>query len=624
MRAEPEPEAPRAIIAAVTQVDLGPGSSWKSWRFGNADWQAESWRLYDVVGEHGKLARRVGAACAKARLYVTEVDESGEETGEVKDPGIRALAGIPLGTGAGRDENLRLVGAGLAAAGECWLVGEDVLGKVGDPVAVRGRWFVVTGASLSGGNGQPVKVKRPRSHGGGELRLIDKRDVLIRCWFSHPNNPDEADSYARSAIPVLREIELLTKRQFAELDSRLTGAGMMPVPESATLPRGPDDPEGISGTMALMQRTMAASMMDQSTAAAMMPILFSVPDELMDKIDAMKPITFWSPLSAEIPQMKSDAIVRFASFPDIPAESLTGMGQANHWSAWLISEEGIRWIGQYLGVLADALTQGFLRFTLAAMGVENPERYAYAFDTSPLAARPNRLEDAVTLRDRNLLSDVEVVRAGAFDPEQMPKDDELMRQRLWDLVKADPSLIRDPAVQKALGLPEVAPAVSPTPEAISEPDEDDRPVNGPPELDGGDPRPAITASLEARIAALSAPPGPQAVFNAAAKLLVLRALELAGGRLATPAERHGRWKDVPRHDLHHEVGPIPKAKAEQVLAGAWAHVPIAAADLGVDAGDLGVLLNGYVMELLTRGIRHSDDLLFHGLSIANQGRGLLG
>jgi hypothetical protein len=113
------------------------------------------------------------------------------------------------------------------------------------------------------------------------------------------------------------------------------------------------------------------------------------------------------------------------------------------------------------------------------------------------------------------------------------------------------------------------------------------------------------------------------VFNAAAKLIVLRALELAGGRLTTIHERRGRWADVPRHELHHHVGPISARKAAEVTEGAFAHCAVAAGDLGVPADQLEDLLAGYVHELLTRGIRHSDDLLFHGLSIANRGRGLV-
>jgi hypothetical protein len=104
---------------------------------------------------------------------------------------------------------------------------------------------------------------------------------------------------------------------------------------------------------------------------------------------------------------------------------------------------------------------------------------------------------------------------------------------------------------------------------------------------------------------------------------VMRALELAGGRLTTPQERRGRWAGVPRHELHHHVGPIPLEKAKRVTEGAWNHVALVASDLGVNSDDLGALLGGYVTELLTRGIRHHDDLLYAALSIANRGHGLV-
>jgi hypothetical protein len=105
--------------------------------------------------------------------------------------------------------------------------------------------------------------------------------------------------------------------------------------------------------------------------------------------------------------------------------------------------------------------------------------------------------------------------------------------------------------------------------------------------------------------------------------MVYRALELAGGRLTTPGERRGRWAEVPRHELHHHVGPITPDKARKVTEGAWSHVAVAAADLGVNPTDLHALLEGYVLELLTRGVRHHDDLLYAALSMAHRGRGLL-
>lgn len=631
--AEPE----RALVAATAMVDMSAGSSWRTWKFGNKDWQTEGWRLYDIVPELHKLAGRIGDSASQARLYVTEVSETGEETGEVTDPRIQRLAAIPLGTGAQRDDCLRLAGIDLAVGGECWIIGE---GAATNPEAAQGSWFVVTGAAFSR-EGDRLKVRRPQTRGGQHLTLTDGVDIMIRCWRPHPNDTDQADSFTRSAIVPLREIELLTKREFAELDSRLTGAGFMFLPEGMDFPRGPDDTPDLAGFMAYAQRAAAASMRDQSTASAMVPIMATVPDHILEHLDKIKPITFWSELSAEITPMKDKAITRLAASAEIPAEVLTGIGDANHWTAWLISEEGIRWVKGYLGLIADALTRGFLHRALTVMGVKNPEHYAFAFDTAPLAARPNRLDDALKLREHFLISDEETVKSGAFDPATMPSTDERVVQVLLKVVQTQPDLLTDPAIQAALGMPAIkSVGLPPTadqntdgdrPAGDDEDDEADGPPNDgaapdQPDEDAGSAR-AITAALDRRIALAAsravAPPSPETVFNAAAKLVVYRALELAGGRLATPQERRGRWAEVPRHELHHWVGPITPERAMKVTEGAWNHIPALAADLNVDAEQLGALLSGYVFELLTRGVRHHDDLLFAALNMANRGRGMV-
>jgi hypothetical protein len=621
------PERQRALTSATAMVSLDGSSSWKTWKFGNREWQIEGWRLYDIIPEHRFLANWIGDSIAQARLYVTEVAETGEETGEVEDPRIARLAAVPLGTGSQRDDNLRLAGVDLSVGGECWIVGE---GAAEDPESAEGSWFVVTSAAFKR-TGDQVSVRRPKTRGGSELALRDGVDILIRCWRPHPNDVDQADSPTRAAIVPLREIELLTKREFAELDSRLTGAGFWFLPEGIDFPREENDPAGLAGFMAYAQRAAAASMRNQGDARSMVPIMATLPDHLLEHLDKLRPITFWSELSAEISPMKDKAIGRVASAFEIPNEILIGMSTANHWTAWAISEEGIKRIKSYLGILADALTRGFLRPALERMGVANPERYAFTFDTAPLAARPNRLEEALQLHDRHLLSDEEVVKAGAFDKSQMPTTDERVRMIALKLVESDPSLLLDPAIQGLLNFPALT-AVGPAP-AGPDPEEADEgdPVDGPP--NGGnaggpvDESRAITEGLNARIremtaSRVAAPPSPEAVFNASAKLMIYRALELAGGRLTTPQERRGRWREVPRHELHSRVGPVTRDKAETVTAGAWNHVDAVAVDLGVNAGDLRALLEGYVLELLTRGVPHHDDLLFAALSIANRGHGL--
>ncbi len=953
-------EPRRALTGATAVIELGDTSSWKTWKFGNRDWQNEAWRLYDIVPEYHKLAGRIGDSLAQARLYVTEVDDTGEETGEVQDERIRRLAAVPLGTGAQRDECLKLSGIDLAVGGECWIVGE---GAATNPEQAEGSWFVVTGAAFKK-QGDKVSVKRPKARGGSYLRLQNGVDILTRCWNPHPNDTDQADSFSRSAIVPLREIELLTKREFAELDSRLTGAGILPLPEGIEFPRDPDDPGGLSGFMAYLQRVAGASMRDQSRAEAMVPIMFTVPDSMMEHIDKIKPINFWSELSAGIGDMKDKAIIRLASSAELPKEVITGMSEMNHWcktgeteiytlggwrsgvsvgdtvltldhetgtarwspvldlyrapvenerlltveassghggarfeftatpehrhpvirdgerlivrghqlqrgdvltrgavapapetpvfsddlvrlvawysadgthtgtearprqiriakswrenpdatarmvaaltgvfgparesmpagtgpawrmerqdrgmavavlnalardvllgivpskdkviprsfvdkltsaqreafleawmdsdgdarartvmqreearldaieyaailagrpvrrftressgfkagtmhgltissiatavvmtvretaytgevwcpvtetgtwlarepggwteytgnSGWLATEEGIRWIRGYLALVADALTRGFLRLALTSMGIANPERYAFAFDTSMLAAKPNRLEDALKLRAEFLLSDEDTMKAGAFDPEQMPSVEERVIQILLKAVQTQPDLMLDPAIQQVLGLPAIKSVGLPATADQNADGGGGSTQDGPPN-DGTAPGSApddsetraLTEALSSRVRALSAPtapalPSPQTVFNAACKLTVYRALELAGGRLTTPQERKGRWADVPRHELHHRVGPLTRDKAARVTEDAWRHVPVLAADMGVNAEDLRALLEGYVLELLTRGIRHHDDLLFAALQVANRGSGLV-
>lgn len=637
----------RSLSSATAVIPLDQASSWKTWKFGNRDWQIEAWRLYDIVPEHRFLANWIGDSVAQARLFVTEVAETGEETGEVTDERIARLAAVPLGTGTHRDDNLRLAGVDLAVGGECWIVGE---GAAESPEDAEGSWFVVTGAAFKR-QGNDVIVRRPKTRGGSELKLRDGVDILARCWRPHPNDVDQADSPTRAAIVPLREIELLTKREFAELDSRLTGAGVWFLPEGIDFPRDPEkDPEGLAGFMAYLQRAAATSMRSQGQASSVVPMMATVPDQMIEHLDKLRPITFWSELSGEITPMKDKAIGRVASAFEIPNEILIGMSTANHWTAWAISEEGIKRIRSYLGYIADALTRSFLRPALERMGVTDPERYAFSFDTSPLAARPNRMDEALQLHDRLLLSDEEAVKAGAFDPAQMPTPEQRVRMLALKLVQSRPELLSDPSIQRLLGFPVVGVAATGAAPALDpSPDDGDGPADGPPDTlddgpDDGDPDPgsarsitaalgnraarAIEARLNDRIAEIATtarptpPPDPAHVFNAASKLIVLRALELAGGRLTTPAERRGRWAEVPRHELHVRVGPVTPDKAVKVTAGAWDHLPEVAQDLGVDAEDLGRLLHGYVMELLTRGMAHHDDLLFAALSIANRGRGL--
>lgn len=586
----PPPLTPReALTAAVSSVQM-TGTAWQSWKFGDRSWQAEAWRLYDITGQLRFVANWVGNSISRCRLYVAEVDEDGEATTEVDgeaQPQIANLAAGPLGRGPAKDESLRLLGINLFVPGEAFIIAEaDGNGPGSD------RWFVVSGSQIKK-TGDDITVNRSQLQGGGVMRYREGTDLILRCWTPHPKSTDEPDSPTRSAIPDLREIEAIRKREFAELDSRLAGAGMLGLPDGIDFPRQPDDPPTPSGFMAVLQRTMAASLSDRASAEAMVPIMFTAPAEALDKI---KHITFWTDLSDQLLPLREAAVRSLAQSLDIPPEVMLGLGSANHWSAWAISEEAVTTqIVPVLSRIADALTQGYLRAALEEMG-QDPERYVYEFDTAPLTTRPNRSADALNYHERMLISDEAAREAGAFNDGDMPTPDELLRRMMIKAVEAQPGLLASPAVQALLGITLEIPeglldgteGQSGDPNAPEQVTNEESPPTQPTQTE--DPDPAAAA------------------LYPVANLAVRRALALAGSRLV-PHRMRDRYPGCAKHALHVRHGAVTRERADAVLAGAWDDLHAVADDLMVEAGELRDLLHGFAAELLMRGMAYDAALL---------------
>lgn len=574
-----------ALTAAVANVTLD-GTAWKTWRFGDRAWQRDAWRLYDITGQLRFVANWGGNSISRARLYVAEVDDSGEAGPEVKDSPIADLAAGPLGRGPAKAEALRLLGINLYVPGEAYIIAEAEGADDG-----ADRWFVVSGSQIKR-TGDTITIKRSQLQGGGLMTFRDGVDLMLRVWTPHPRNTDEPDSPTRSAIPDLREIEAIRKREFAELDSRLAGAGLLPLPEGIDFPRKDTDPPGMAGFAQTLMRSMATSLQDRASAEAMVPIMFTVPGEYLDKI---KPVHFWSELSAQLLPLRDAAIRSLAQSLDVPPEVLLGLGKSNHWSGWLVSEDAITTqIKPLLGRIADALTTGYLRAALEELG-EDPDRYVYHFDTAALTTRPNRSADALKLHDQLLLSDEATRDAADWGDEDAPSTQERLRRLAEKAIFANPLLLADPELRALVGLSEAPPAAAPPGQPGESPALPPAPEPAPQENSP----PQQTPQTEDN--------GPAAI-HAVSGLLVTRALGLAGSRLV-PHRQRDRWAGTPRHQLHTCHGMIARSKAEEVLRGAWDDVPAAAADLMVDAGQLRSLLHGFCLELLVRGMAYDAALL---------------
>lgn len=596
-----------AITAASAKMSIN-GVGWKTWRFGDQAWQLEAWRMYDIIGELRKFANTIGAQVSKCRLYVAEIDESGEPGKEVEDPEIAALAQGPLGKGPKKDEALRLLGTNLSVAGEAYIVAEADGDKSGD------LWYVVSGSEIQQA-GSRLVITRPAMAGlGGELEFREDVDLMIRCWTPHPRRTMWADSSVRAAIPVLRKIETVMKRSFAELDSRLTGAGAVIFPQNIDFPRGDGVPEGIDGLAQVFMDTASRSIGDRASAEAMVPIIMTAPPDAIDKI---KHLTFWSELSDKIQDMEDASIRRLAVNLDIPPEILMGVGDSNHWNAWAADEANIKiFIEPILQRIAEALDHGFLDAALEFMG-KDPEKYTYAFDISPLTVPPDRTADAMQMHGANVISDEALRAAGDFTDEDKPTGEETVRRILSQAIVSKPELLENKAVQKLFGInldlsglapaPPAAPGV-PDPAAAEEPPQ------------AGD----AAAAEVAKEAPATNPSRNVSRSEGTASLLMLanyamtRALGVAGTRLV-PHTQRDQYPGVPKHGLYARYGAVTHEKAQQVLRGVWADLRSSAlidpelSALDVDRFEQ--LLNSACVDLLTRGRGYDPQELNDALSL---------
>lgn len=624
---------PTALTAAAVPINLGDAASWQMFKLGDHRWQWEAWRHYDICGEMRFVVNWIGNAISRCRMYAADLTDDGVVGDETTDPKVKQIAETMFGTAAAKAQAQRLMGVNMMVAGDVFIVAE---GYQSTSESSQDKWYVCSSSEVYR-RGDDIMVRRSITHGGGNYKLDPDKDLLIRAWNPHPRRYDAADSTVRAILPVLRELEQCTKRVFAELDSRLAGAGILLLPDNIDFPRPPQDNPGApqrtgsAGFTDLLQQTMALSMQQRDSAAAVVPIILQVATDALDKI---KHLTFDSTISTHISQMRKDAVERLGMGLDIPPEVLSGMGKSNHWSSWQIEESSIKiHIEPLLIQLADALNIGYFQPALKAAGIQNPESKTLWFDIAALTVRPNRSDQALQFADKEYISAKAARDNASFTDDDAPDPQELLYNLTKALVLAQPAYAGDPKVQKILGLPAISMPAPPAPPApppganlmpgdpgygtAGEPADSggrglpqfpsvaDAEAGNVPGVQSGGARTPSGQNLAQFVASLNADLIGSQLFYAADSA-VRRALELAGGRLV-PGPRRAMYA-APKHELHVHVRP-ELARVPSLLAGAWDHVREQAARLSVDPDALEQLLNGYCTELLTRGLPHEAELL---------------
>jgi hypothetical protein len=575
--------APKAMVAAARRIT--EAGEVARIRKANRAWQDRGWECYDIIGEYRYAVDWMGSMLSKATLYIA--DENGNLTEEgVPNDLLAALYGGKKKHGA----MLGAIGVHWTVAGDCYLVGTTVEGM--------DHWQVISGVSLTARGG--------KFYIDGDEVTSDSPVFVSRLWRPHPRKNVEANSPTRAVLPVLAEIEALTKRVAAEVDSRLTGAGLMLLPDNITFPSAPlssgDETQialnDADRFVAYLQEVMSQAIAHPESASATVPFAVTMPAEAIPNVRLQ---TFWSPLDEHAIELRKEAIGRLALGMDMPPEVLTGMADLNHWNAWAVDDAGIKAHAEpLLAIICDALTEGYLVPLLIASGMDAVEaqRWSIQADTSQIRLRPNRSKEAFELYDRMEIDGEALRRETGFDPDDKPDEAEVREMFVRKVASGSttPELVAAALAILGVEMPVAAPEVEPTEERPT-PSLVEHPVQDAPE-----PPLAEVASA-----------APSESLLAAAEQMVFRALERAGNRIKTRAG--AKPPGVTAMDLYQYV-PLDLASINDVLTDAWSNIERACPRLGVSPGPLTAALDSYCRVLLSERKPHDPSLLSSYLTLA--------
>ena len=374
-----------------------------------APWQADAWEAYELVGELAFLTTAIASKVGQARMYPGEVADDPRDPPTLLEDGPVAEAFAALTAAPGWFDAIERLALNLMVAGEGWLVGvpryllpPELRSDAGDPdpgspepvdpadaawngweplteedptIPVLGAgfdpadldWWCQSVEELSLSTSGEVHLQLPSAGVPKRVELASGSVLLVRVWEPHPARAWEAGPATRSALPTLRTLTALAMRDAADLDSRLAGAGLLFVPQSAAQAmqnavgarfNDTDTPEVADQFTDLLIRAASTAIRDRSSAAALVPIVLPVPDETAALFRHM---SFAEPLDSAGTEKQTHAIRRLATQMDSPPELLLGTSSMNHWgcvdtATEILTDQG--WVSE------DGLSSGARILTL--------------------------------------------------------------------------------------------------------------------------------------------------------------------------------------------------------------------------------------------------------------------
>lgn len=508
---ENEPSTP-ALVASSQDVATqlrNPIITYKQW-------QDEGWDFFDSGGEFQFAMTWVSNALSRVRLTAAKLVPGGEEpeiitadaTGVDKDVSD-IVSGLGHGIG-GQAALMKAFALQLGVPGEAYLVGTKEFGVVS--------WVVRSADDIkvlntkvtrdSSGNVRRTVTYQMQVEEGAWVTL-GPETLVSRIWEPHPRYSYQAISATKSALPILREIDLYNKHIVATLLSRLAFNGFLLIPEEVTFPTKEEFKNAPDPFIAELISIASRAIKNPGTAAAAIPIPLRIKSEFIDK---MVHLAVSTGVDDKLIAARDRAIKRLAATLNVPQEVVLGMADVNHWTAWQLEESAIKiHIAPPAETIVAGLTKAFLYPMMSAANIrpvaEDGTRYVVWYDTSELTAKPDLGDKAQMLHEAHLITDEAWRRESGFDEGDKPDNDELQFQllRSWftALAGGNPQLTLDligklstPVSGLEIPEPPSLPGEEPgSPKPGDDPDKDSGSDTGPPDRQVEPPAAGPTAQM---------------------------------------------------------------------------------------------------------------------------------
>jgi hypothetical protein len=412
-----------------------------------------------------------------------------------------------LGGGpAGQAQLMKRITVQLSVPGEGYMVGEEKDGVE--------QWMVRSTDEIRAQNGTFYVVDESSPNTGRIWRPVSDENLVFRVWRPHDRYYHVADSPARSAREIMRELELVNRKIQSEYLSRLASAGVLKIPDEITFQGREEFLDAANPWMEEFIAVAAEAIKTPGTAAAVIPIPITGPAEALKE---MQFLDFTLRADEKIIEKRESAIKRLATKLDMPAEILLGMGDVNHWGAWQLEEGALKThIAPLAELICDSVTKGYLLPRLAASG-EDTKDWVVWYDMSELALRPDRSTNANDAYDRMEISGEAYRREHGFDESDMPTPEDLGQMGLKVLLRMVPNAsvaALDKLAGNDLLEPDLLKPAAPVPPQQKPGEEPGGPPEkGPPEAEGAPAPKEPARAAEERLERLSRQASTQHVIR---------------------------------------------------------------------------------------------------------------